>query len=309
MERGRGDLTWLLTVKYCNRIIWEEDRLSNRKGAPPGLRFLLVLTLAVYAVSALAQANTSTAPANSSSTGSPPSQSQPAAAPSSSSPANLPNAPAPTPEKGSPADRYNKDVPLSEQQPKRILGIMPNYRAVSAGAQRTPPTAKESFGIATYNSFDYSAFVFTALTSLIAKGEDAHPQLGKGVPGLWAYTWRGFVDKTDGNYLVLFALPTLFREDERYFALGQGSIWKRTVYSLRSVVITPNYAGNNTFNIAELLGRGIAESVSTAYYPAADRNASEVLTKYGYAVMRDALTNSFREFWPDIAVHVLHRHP
>jgi hypothetical protein len=24
---------------------------------------------------------------------------------------------------------------------------------------------------------------------------------------------------------------------------------------------------------------------------------------------RDALTNTFREFWPDIAVHVLHRHP
>ena len=23
----------------------------------------------------------------------------------------------------------------------------------------------------------------------------------------------------------------------------------------------------------------------------------------------DALTNAFREFWPDIAVHVLHRHP
>jgi hypothetical protein len=29
----------------------------------------------------------------------------------------------------------------------------------------------------------------------------------------------------------------------------------------------------------------------------------------GYEVMRDALTNTFREFWPDIAKHVLHRHP
>ena len=71
-------------------------------------------------------------------------------------------------------------IPPSQQQPKRILGIMPNYRAVSAGAIPPPPTAKQSFMIATRNSFDYSAFVFVGLTSLIAKGTDAHPQLGKG---------------------------------------------------------------------------------------------------------------------------------
>jgi hypothetical protein len=32
-------------------------------------------------------------------------------------------------------------------------------------------------------------------------------------------------------------------------------------------------------------------------------------SKYGYAIGRDALTNVFREFWPDIAKHVLHRKP
>ena len=203
----------------------------------------------------------------------------------------------------------DQSVPAPPQQPKRILGIMPNYRAVSAGATRTRPTARGSFGIATANSFDYSAFIFTGLTSLIAEGNDSHPQLGKGVPGFWAYSWRGFVDKTDGNYLVLFALPTIFRQDERYYTLGKGSILKRTLYSMSTVFITPNYAGNKSFNISELLGRGIAEGISTTYYPSQDRNFTDVATKYGYAVMRDGLTNTFREFWPDIAVHVLRRHP
>jgi len=68
-------------------------------------------------------------------------------------------------------------------QPKRILGIMPNYRAVSAGVIPPPPTPKEAFKIATKNSFDYSAFVFVGLTPLIAEGNDSHPQLGKGVGG------------------------------------------------------------------------------------------------------------------------------
>jgi hypothetical protein len=203
----------------------------------------------------------------------------------------------------------NQDAPASKQQPKRILGIMPNYRAVSAGAIPPPATPKQAFKIATENSFDYSSFVFVGLTSMIAEGEEAHPSLGKGVPGFWAYSWRGFVDKVDGNYWVIFALPTVFHEDERYFAKGEGPFLKRAVYSTTRVLITPDYHGHNTINASELLGRGIAQGISTTYYPSSDTSAKEIAEKYGYALMRDALTSTFREFWPDIATHVLHRKP
>ncbi len=225
----------------------------------------------------------------------------------------LPDEPQPQPQQQSgpnaqPAPPI-EGIPLSKQQPKRILGIMPNYRAVSAGEIPPPPTPREAFKIATQNSFDYSSFVFVGLTSLIAKGQDAHPSLGKGVSGYWAYTWRGFVDKTDGNYWVIFALPTVFHEDERYYAKGTGRIWKRAAYSSTRVLITPNYQGHNTLNASELLGRGIAQGISTTYYPSSDISPGEIAEKYGYAIMRDALTNTFREFWPDIATHVLHRNP
>ena len=200
-------------------------------------------------------------------------------------------------------------VPLDQQEPKRILGIMPNYRAVSAGEIPPPPTSKEAFRIATLNSFDYSSFVFTGLTSLLAKGTDAHPDLGKMFPGLWAYTWRGFLDKTDGNYMVIWALPTILHEDERYYAMGHGSKWKRLGYSLAQVGVARDYDGKATANFAEILGRAGAQAVSTTYYPPADRNWSDLSAKYAYALLRDGATNTFREFWPDIAVHVLHRQP
>jgi hypothetical protein len=203
----------------------------------------------------------------------------------------------------------NQSVPLEKQQPKRILGVMPNFRAVSAGALPPPPTPKQAFKIATQNSFDYSAFIFVGITSLLAEGTDAHPQLGKGVDGYGGYYWRGFVDKADGNYLVLFALPTVFHQDERYYAMGKGSIWKRGFYAASRILITPDYNGRNSFNVSELLGRGISQGVSVTYYPSRTRTAGAIAVKFGYALGRDALTNVFREFWPDIAVHVLHRHP
>jgi len=203
----------------------------------------------------------------------------------------------------------SSDVPISKQQPKRILGLMPNYRAVSAGAIPPPPTAGDAFKIATKNSFDYSSFVFVGITSLLAEGTDAHPQLGKGVAGFGRYYWRGYLDKTDGNYLVIFALPTIFRQDERYYAKGEGGFFKRAVYSSTRILITPDYKGHNSFNFSEVLGRGMAQGVSLSYYPSKDHTLGSLAVKYGYAMGRDALTNVFREFWPDIATHVLHRHP
>lgn len=203
----------------------------------------------------------------------------------------------------------NEGALPENQQPKRILGVMPNFRAVSAGAHPPPPTPKQAFILAAQNSFDYSSFIFVGITSMLAEGTDAHPQLGKGVGGFAGYYWRGFVDKTDGNYLVIFALPTVFHQDERYFAMGKGGIWKRGFYAASRIAITPNYEGHNSFNVSELLGRGIAQGISAAYYPSQTRTVGAILTKYAYALGRDALTNVFREFWPDIATHVLHRNP
>lgn len=185
---------------------------------------------------------------------------------------------------------------------------MPNYRAVSAGAIPPPPTPREAFKIATENSFDYSAFVFVGVTSLLAEGTDAHTQLGKGVGGYWAYYWRGYLDKTDGNYWVDWAMPTVFHQDERYYAMGEGGIWKRGIYAASRELITPDYHGKNGFNASEILGRGASQAISLAYYPSQTRTASGFAQKYAYAVGRDAITNVFREFWPDINEHLFHRH-
>jgi hypothetical protein len=208
-----------------------------------------------------------------------------------------------------PGPNLRQDSPLPPPQPKRILGVMPNFRAVSAGTTPPPPTWRENFMVATRNSFDYSSFIFVGITSLMAEASDTHPQLGEGIDGYAKYYWRGWVDKTDGNYWVIFALPTLLHQDERYYALGQGGAWKRLTYSASRILITPSYHGHNSFNASEIVGRAIAQGISLAYYPSQTRTAGALAQKYGYAIGRDALTNIFREFWPDIAVHVLHRHP
>lgn len=206
-------------------------------------------------------------------------------------------------------DANGKPIPSTRQQPKRILGLMPNYRAVTAGATPPRPTLKINFMIATRSAFDYSSFVFGEITSISAEGLDEHPALGKGVPGLWAYSWRGFLDKTDGNYLGGFLLPTILHQDTRYYAMETGNPWKRVGYASTRWIVTRTYSEHNTFNLSNIGGMLIAQEISKTYYPAGTSPWSVLAEKFGYAIARGVGFTVFREFYPDIATHWLHRHP
>lgn len=61
----------------------------------------------------------------------------------------------------------------------------------------------------------------------------------------------------------------------------------------------------------EFAGRTLATVAfaSTFSAPEADRTIGALAGKYGWAIGRLALTNPFREDWPDIPTDGLHLHP
>ena len=206
-------------------------------------------------------------------------------------------------------DRNGNPIPLERQQPKRILGLMPNFRSVSGGAAAHPPGWKYNFTVATHQAFDYSSFLFLGLTSISAEGIDSHPALGKGVDGFYAYTWRGFLDKTDGTYLSAWFLASALHEDTRYYALGGGhTVPTRIFYILSRQAVARTYGGRQTPNIAGLGGKVLTQIISRTYYPTSATSFSTLATKFGYSVMRDVSFSSVREFYPDIAAHYIRKH-
>jgi hypothetical protein len=197
-------------------------------------------------------------------------------------------------------------------QPHRILGLMPNYRSVSAGEIPPPPGFKQSFKIATRQAFDYSSFVFLGITTSSAYWQGSHPSLNTyngGDAVFWAYLWRGFLDKTDGTYQSAWILPTLLHEDTRYYAVGHGSKWKRLGYAMSRVAVARTYEGHATPNLAGLGGKVGSQFVSRTYYPPGSESFGVLATKFSYACARDMGFTVFREFYTDIAIHVLHRNP
>ena len=208
-----------------------------------------------------------------------------------------------------PQDAHGNPIPLDRREPTRILGFMPNFRSVSAGAAAPRPGWKYNFDIANHQSFDYSSFLLLGLTSVAAEGFNEHPSLGKGVPGFYAYTWRGFLDKTDGTYLSAWFLPSLLHEDTRFYPLGHGhSILKRSLYVISRQAVARTYDGQQTPNIANLGGKVLTQFISQFYYPDDTSNFGVLAEKFGYSVMRDVGFSAIREFYPDAAAHFIRRH-
>jgi hypothetical protein len=215
----------------------------------------------------------------------------------------------PKPSSNVPLDANGNPIPLDRRQPKRILGFMPNFRSVSGGSVPHPPGWKYNFTVATHQATDYSSFIFLALTSITAEGMNMHPVLGKGMDGFYAYTWRGFLDKTDGTYLSAWLLPSLLHEDTRYYALGKGhSIVIRSLYVISRQAVARTYGGSQTPNIAGLGGKVLTQVISRNYYPSSATTFSVLATKFGYSAMRDIAFSAVREFYPDIAAHYVRKH-
>lgn len=191
-------------------------------------------------------------------------------------------------------------------QTKRILGIIPNFRAVSADEHPPAQSVKDKFVTATQDSFDYSSIVLPAAVAYESYLTNQTPEFGKGGVGYGRYLWHAVVDQTIENYSVEFIVPALTHEDTRYYTLGKGGFLKRAGYSLSRVVVTRNDKGKDTFNAGEVVGAGMAAGISNLYYPTPERTFANTADRWGTNVGIDAATFLFKEFWPDINHSLFH---
>jgi hypothetical protein len=200
----------------------------------------------------------------------------------------------------------NQEPEHTDGQTKRILGIIPNFRAVSANVKLPPQSVKDKFVTASQDSFDYSSIVLPAVIAAYDLERNATPEFGHGGVGYGRYLWHSAVDQTSENYWVEFIVPAITHEDTRYYTLGSGGFLKRTGYALSRAVITRDDAGKEVFNAGEVFGAGAAAGMSNLYYPSAERTFGNTADQWGLDVGIDAATFWFKEFWPDINHKLFH---
>lgn len=202
----------------------------------------------------------------------------------------------------SPDDAEKQDS--SGKQTKRILGMAPNFAAVSAGERLQPLTAKGKFKLASADSFDYSAFVWVGILSVQSMGLRAYPEFGHGMAGYSRYYWHEFVDSVSGTYFTEAIVPVIRHEDPRYYTMEHGGFFRRMGYALSRVAVTRTDSGGTSFNFSELGGNAMEAGLANLYYPVEERGPRKTLENWGAQIESAALNNIFKEFWPDIRQHL-----
>jgi len=210
-------------------------------------------------------------------------------------------APSSSPSDTTPTNAAPTDDPSGGQQTKRILGIVPNFQAVSANTNLPPLTLKQKFWLATQGTFDYSSFISVAMQAAIEQATNTYPEFHQGAAGYGRYYWHTFADAGIENYMTGAILPAITHEDPRYYTLYHGSFFRRTGYAISRLWITKSDKGAARFNISEIVGSGVATEISSRYYPRGERQgAGETMERWASQVLNDGVGNVFEEFWPDI---------
>src|SRR5215472_6794650 len=256
------------------------------------LTFLTLTSLQLFAQDSLPGAPGSVLIAQQSESASPQSTSQ---AQTSTPPATKSSAP-PT------ADPDRKGV-----QTKRILGVIPNYRSVSADTELPPQSFKDKFMLATKDSFDYSSFILAGAIAGVAQAQNSYPEFHQGAAGYGRYYWHAFADQAVGNYMTEAIVPSFTREDSRYYTLGHGNVFHRSGYAVSRLFITRTDSGGRTFNVSEIGGNLAGAAISNTYYPSHERTWTKTQQKWFTQVGLDGVFNLFKEFWPDINRAVFHQ--
>ncbi len=198
-------------------------------------------------------------------------------------------------------------LPTEGRQTKRILFMVPNFRAVSADSQLRPQEVKEKFKTASLDSLDYSSFLFYGIQSGIAFVDKSYPEFHQGTAGYARYYWHTLADSTDENYWVEFIVPAALHQDTRYYTLGKGGFAKRFSYAFSRAFITRTDRGNNTLNVSEMLGSGVSASISNLYYPSQERTFTKTYQRWITDFVIDGSVFVFKEFWPDINDRFFHQ--
>jgi hypothetical protein len=193
----------------------------------------------------------------------------------------------------------------------RLFFVLPNFLTLENVGQVPPLTPGEKYKAVARGAFDIVEIPWYGFLSGINQLQNSEAGYGQGAEGYAKRYAASFADGTIENFMVGAVLPSILRQDPRYYQMGKGGFMHRVGYAMSRIVITRSDSGSEQFNYSEIFGSAISAGVSTyAYHPHADRTVANTTHVWGTQVGYDTLTLVVREFWPDIRRKIIQKaHP
>lgn len=187
-----------------------------------------------------------------------------------------------------------EEIKIEEKQ--RVLGVIPNFY-VSYIADAVPLTSKQKFNLAWKTVIDPVTIVLVGGVAGVEQAENHFSGYGQGAQGYGKRFGAGYADTLTGTFIGAAILPSLLKQDPRYFYKGTGSTESRALYAIANSVICKGDNGHWQTNYSNILGSLAAGGISNLYYPAQDRDgAGLTFANAGIGLGATAIANLFQEF-------------
>ena len=205
-----------------------------------------------------------------------------------------------------PADQPKGSGKKSEEQTSgtsndRLFWTLPNFLTVKYAGHIPPLTTGQKFKVVARGTFDPIEIVYIGFLSGISQAADSEKGYGQGAAGYGKRFAASFGDNAIENFMTGAILPSLLKQDPRYYQLGEGGFAHRTGYAVSRIFVTRSDSGHTQFNFSEIVGSAMSAAISTySYHPSEDRNLGNAGSVWGTQVGWDTVTTVVKEFWPDI---------
>ena len=187
------------------------------------------------------------------------------------------------------------EVQIQEQEKQRVLGVFPNFY-VSYDPNAVALRPKQKFELAWKSTIDPVTFVLIGAVAGIQQSQNTFGGYGQGAQGYAKRYGAGFADYVTGTFIGGAILPSLLKQDPRYFYKGTGSKTSRALYAISMAVICKGDNGHWQFNYSAILGSLISGGISNSYYPQHDRGAALTFENTAMGIGTAAAANLFQEF-------------
>ena len=211
-------------------------------------------------------------------------------------PQKLPDAPSQT------RTGQEKEIERQEQS-YRVMGVVPHFGTTHLNAP--PLTGGEKFHLFVKSAFDPVTFVLTGAQAGIAQAQDSFPAYGQGAEGYGKRYGAAFTDSVSSGFFSNYFYPVLFKQDPRYFRLGEGGFKRRLAHSMVEQVVAHQDSGGRMFHFSNVLGALSSGGISNIYYPEQDRGFGLTMSRAGIAMLYGQIGGIFNEFWPDVQNRIM----
>ena len=187
------------------------------------------------------------------------------------------------------------EAEIKDEEKQRVLGVIPNFY-VTYNPAAVPLHPRQKFELAWKLTIDPVNFGVTAAIAGIQQAANSFSGYGQGAQGYGKRLGAAYADSVTGTFIGGAILPSLFKQDPRYFYKGTGTRRSRVLYALANAVICKGDNGHWQANYSAILGSLAAGGISNLYYPESDRDASVTFENTLIGIGANAANNLLQEF-------------